>query len=90
MILLHKDPGREPMNPVFTMFFYALAVLLLILSFCKDQDKARRGIQKGISMMLGVMPYFLTILLVTGTALILLKPDTIRQILRGGGPDFGE
>lgn len=81
MILLHKDPGREPMNHVFTMFFYALAVLLLILSFCKDQDKTRSGIQKGISMMLGVMPYFLTILLVTGTALNLLKPDTIRQIL---------
>lgn len=65
----------------FTISLYALAVLLLILSFYKDRDKTRRGIQKGIAMMLGVLPYFLTILLATGTALILLKPDTITKIL---------
>ena len=64
------------MNRVFTMFLYALAILLLIVSVYKDRDKTKRGIQKGIWMMLGVLPYFLT-----GTALIYLKPDTIRQIL---------
>ncbi len=69
------------MNRVFTMFLYALAILLLIVSVYKDRDKTKRGIQKGIWMMLGVLPYFLTIMLVTGTALIYLKPDTIRQIL---------
>lgn len=69
------------MKQGFTMSLYALAVLLLILSFYKDRDKTRRGIRKGITMMLGVLPYFQTILLVTGTALILLKPDTIKQIL---------
>ena len=36
------------MNRVFTMFLYALAILLLIVSVYKDRDKTKRGIQKGL------------------------------------------
>lgn len=56
------------MNTGFTLFFYGLSAILLSLSFRKDREKTNRAVKKAVFMMLGVLPYFLTILLVTGTA----------------------
>ena len=61
------------MNTGFTLFFYGLSAILLSLSFRKDREKTNRAVRKAVFMMLGVLPYFLTILLVTGTAFFILR-----------------
>lgn len=69
------------MNDRGTALWGTVMMILLALSYFKDRDKTRMAIRKGISMMLGVLPHFLTIMLVTSTALILLTPDTILRYL---------
>ena len=65
------------MNTGFTLFFYGLSAILLSLSFRKDREKTNRAVRKALFMMLGVLPYFLIILLVTGTAFFILPPKTV-------------
>lgn len=69
------------MSSIFNVSFYVFAILLLILSFKKDREKTKKGIRKGLSMMLGVLPQFLSIMLITGAAYVILTPDTIQRLL---------
>ena len=69
------------MNTGFTLFFYGLSAILLSLSFRKDREKTNRAVRKAVFMMLGVLPYFLTILLVTGTAFFILPPKTVQTLM---------
>ena len=68
------------MNTGFTLFFYGLSAILLSLSFRKDREKTNRAVRKALFMMLGVLPYFLIILLVTGTAFFIL-PKTVQTLM---------
>ena len=69
------------MNTGFTLFFYGLSAILLSLSFRKDREKTNRAVRKALFMMLGVLPYFLIILLVTGTAFFILPPKTVQTLM---------
>ena len=69
------------MNTGFTLFFYGLSAILLSLSFRKDREKTNRAVRKAVFMMLGVLPYFLTILLVTGTAFFILPSKTVQTLM---------
>ena len=69
------------MNTGFTLFFYGLSAILLSLSFRKDREKTNRAVKKAVFMMLGVLPYFLTILLVTGTAFFILPSKTVQTLM---------
>ena len=68
------------MNTGFTLFFYGLSAILLSLSFRKDREKTNRAVKKAVFMMLGVLPYFLTILLVTGTAFLSCRPRRFKPL----------
>lgn len=69
------------MNAGFTMFFYGLALVLYGVSFHKDREKTGRAVQKAWKMMRNVLPYFLVILLLTGTALRVLTPQAIQNLI---------
>ena len=69
------------MNTGFTLFFYGLSAILLSLSFRKDREKTNRAVRKALFMMLGVLPYFLIILLVTGTAFFILPSKTVQTLM---------
>lgn len=69
------------MNTGFTIFYYSLTAILLALSFRKDRKKTNWAVRKAVFMMLGVLPYFLTILLVTGAAFFVLPPKAVQTLI---------
>lgn len=69
------------MNIGFTLFFYGLTAILLAVSLGKDRGKTILAVRKAAFMMLGVLPYFLTILLVTGAAILLLPPEAVQTLI---------
>lgn len=69
------------MNTAFTILFYVLSFVLLALSFARDRGKTRRAVKKALAMMLGVLPHFLTILLITGAGLAVFGPAEIQALI---------
>lgn len=69
------------MNTGFTLFFYSLTAILMAVSFRKDRKKTIGAVRKAVFMMLGVLPYFLAILLVTGAAFLILPPEAVQTLI---------
>lgn len=61
--------------------FYALAAVLLLVSFIKDRSKTLESLKKAWKSFAGILPQFLAIIVLVGILLALISPETINRIL---------
>lgn len=69
-----------------TEIFYALAVILLIVSFIKDRAKTKKALLKAWKVFEKILPEFLVVVLLVGVMMATLNTKTISQII---GADSG-
>lgn len=69
--------------------FYALAIILLILSFIKDKKKTKMALKKAWKAFENILPEFLVVILLVGFLLAVLNPETISKIIGSESGWFG-
>jgi len=69
------------MKATFTYILYAVAVILLTVSFLKDKSKTLLSLKRAWKMFVIVLPQFVVILLLVAFLLALLKPETIQNTI---------
>ena len=69
-----------------TYILYGLCIVLTLVSFFKDKEKTKRALINGIKSFENIMPQFLSILVIIGIGLTILKPETISKLI---GNDSG-
>lgn len=69
-----------------TYILYGLCIILTLVSFFKDKEKTKRALINGIKSFENIMPQFLSILVIIGIGLTILKPETISTLI---GNDSG-
>ncbi len=63
------------------IIFYALAILLLLLSFLKDRDKTVVALRKAWKSLEGILPQFLGIIVLIGILLAVFDPAVIQKLI---------
>lgn len=66
---------------MFTLLFYLMALVGLIVSFLADRKKTARALGKAWSALTGILPEFVTIILASGLILAFLSPDIIAALI---------
>ncbi len=69
------------MDSIFTYILYGVALILLILSFCKDRGKTLLSLKRAWKMFITVLPQFIAVLLLVGLMLAVLSPATIQRVI---------
>lgn len=69
------------MDAVFTCSLYGVTVVLLGISFVKDKKKTALSLKRAWKMFINVLPQFAAILLLAGLLLVVVTPETIRQVI---------
>lgn len=69
------------MEATFTYTLYAVAVILLTVSFLKNKSKTLLSLKRAQKMFVTVLPQFVSILLLVSFLIALLKPETIKSII---------
>ncbi len=63
------------------LVFYIAAILLFGLSFVKDRKKTRQALMKGLKSLEGILPQFITVLILIAVMLALFNAETIGRFL---------
>ncbi len=66
---------------MFTYIFYAITIILILLSLAKDKKKTVLALRKAWTSFLTILPQFLAILLIVGFLLTLLDSRTLQRII---------
>ena len=69
------------MDAFFSVALYAVTMVLLGVSFCRDRRKTMRALKKAWNMFIHVLPQFIAILLLVGLMLTAVMPETIRRVI---------
>lgn len=72
-----------------TYILYGLCIVLTLVSFFKDKKKTKRALINGIKSFENIMPQFLSILVIIGIGLTILKPETISKLIGNDSGVFG-
>jgi len=64
-----------------TLVLYIIAVILFIVSMVKDRPKTERALQKGLKALEGIMPQFITILILIAIMLAVFNTETITRLI---------
>lgn len=72
-----------------TYILYGLCIVLTLVSFFKDKEKTKRALINGIKSFENIMPQFLSILVIIGIGLTILKPETISKLIGNDSGVFG-
>ena len=72
-----------------TYILYGLCIVLTLVSFFKDKEKTKRALINGVKSFENIMPQFLSILVIIGILLTILKPETISKIIGNDSGVFG-
>lgn len=72
-----------------TYILYGLCIVLTLVSFFKDKEKTKRALINGIKSFENIMPQFLSILVIIGIGLTILKPETISKLIGNDSGIFG-
>ncbi|AHM58226.1 hypothetical protein EAL2_808p07230 (plasmid) [Peptoclostridium acidaminophilum DSM 3953] len=64
-----------------TKIFYAMAIVLLAVSFAKDRKKTKMALKKAWKSFENILPQFLTIIIIIGIMLAVLSPATISRLI---------
>jgi len=68
------------------LVFYIVAIALFAISFAKDRKKTRQAFLKGLKALEGILPQFVTVLILIAATLALLNANAIGRFL---GADTG-
>ena len=71
---------------MFTYILYGLAIAGLAISFFKDRKKTKMALKKAWKAFENILPQLLTIFVIIGVAMAILKPETIQRLI---GSDSG-
>ena len=71
------------------LIFYILAILLFGISFLKDRAKTRQAVLKGLKALEGIMPQFITVLILIAVMLAVVNAQTISRFLGAGTGAIG-
>ena len=66
---------------MFTIAFYAIAGVALLVSLIADRAKTRQALRKAWMAFAGILPEFIVVIVITGIVLSLLDPVTISRII---------
>lgn len=66
---------------MFTKILYLLAIVIVLLSFCKDRDKTKLALQKSWKSFNNILPSVLFLLLLISLVLALLNENIISSLL---------
>lgn len=72
-----------------TYILYGLCIVLTLVSFFKDKEKTKRALINGIKSFENIMPQFLSILVIIGIGLTILKPEIISKLIGNDSGIFG-
>ncbi len=72
---------------MFEKILYAVAVSSLILSYCKDRDRTKKGLKKAWKSFVNVFPAFAGVLALMGLVLTVMSADVISRFI-GHGTGF--
>jgi uncharacterized membrane protein YraQ (UPF0718 family) len=67
-----------------TLLLYAVAAVLFAASLVKDRAKTKKALLKGLKSLEGIMPQFITVLVLIAIMLTVLNADTIGRYLGAG------
>lgn len=68
---------------MFTVGFYSLTAVLLVISFVKNSKKTKMALKKAWKAFENILPQFLSILLIIGMMLAVLSPEVISGLIGG-------
>ena len=71
------------------LILYLTTVLLFIISYKKDKKKTKKALIKGWRSIENILPQFLSIILIVGITLSILRPELITQIIGNNSGFFG-
>ncbi|KUO53334.1 MAG: permease [Desulfitibacter sp. BRH_c19] len=66
---------------MFTVALYTSAIAALIISYYKDKGKTKQALKKAYKAFTNILPEFLTIIIIIGFALAVLKPESISKVI---------
>ena len=66
------------------IIFYIVAILLFGISFLKDRAKTRQAVLKGLKALEGIMPQFITVLILIAVMLAVFNAQTISRFIGEG------
>lgn len=69
------------MQAYFSYAMYIIAIILLVLSFTKNRMKTFFALKKALRMFLSILPQFISILLLMGVIIAIVKPESIKTII---------
>lgn len=72
-----------------TLIFYIVAILLFGISFAKDRNKTRQALLKGLKALEGIMPQFITVLILIAVMLAVFNAQAISRFLGAGTGTVG-
>ena len=68
---------------------YGLCIILTLVSFFKDKEKTKKAIINGLKSLENIMPQFLSIVIIIGITLSILKPEIISKLIGEDSGFFG-
>jgi len=66
---------------IFTILFYIVTLTMLFISLLKNKDKTKQALHKAWKTFENILPQFLSILMLIGIILSVLKPELISTLL---------
>lgn len=72
-----------------TLILYAAVVILFGISLAKDRTKTKKALMKGLKSLEGIMPQFITVLVLIAIMLAVFNAETITRFLGAGTGALG-
>lgn len=74
---------------MFTIVVYFFTIVLLVISFIKNKKKTKMALKKAWKSFENILPQFLSILILIGILLSVLRPETISKLIGQQSGWFG-
>jgi len=71
------------------LVFYIATIVLFAISFFKDRKKTRQAVIKGLKALEGIMPQFITVLILIAIILAVFNAETISRFIGADTGTFG-
>jgi len=72
-----------------TFILYGIAVILFVISLLKDRNKTWVALKKGLKALEGIMPQFLTVLVLVAVVLAVFNTETVSKLIGKGSGFLG-
>lgn len=72
-----------------TFILYGIAVIFVVFSFLKDRKKTMMALKKGIKAFEGILPQFLTVLVLVAVVLAVFNAEMVSKLVGKGSGFLG-